>query len=329
MRAVCTRPDRTLEICELTTPTAPAPGHLLVDIDACAINHGDKAFLSMAPTSLGPRSNAIWGASAAGRVVAVGTGVPEAYAGRQVAVYRSLHPTAETVGLWCQRAQVHYLCCLILPDRVRARDYCGSLVNVVTAYAFLRQATDEGHRGIVVTAGGSATGHALAALARRRGLPVIHLVRSAPAREALRRREMEHVLDTSDPEFAEVFAALAQRLSATAVFDGLGGEIVGRLAPHLPENATFFFYGFLAGGAPISVPTRLFMAKNLVMKRFSNFRSATVEDSSALATALADLEGCIDDPLFRTRLGRDFRFDEIDAAMRFETAPGAKAVLVA
>jgi NADPH2:quinone reductase len=330
MKAVCVKPDRSLEICEVPTPTDPPAGHLLVDIDSCGINHGDKAFLALTPTmALAARGSAVWGASAVGRVIASGAAVPEAYAGKRVAIYRSLRPTAETIGLWCERAQVHHLTCLILPDEAPARDYCGSLVNVITAYAFLQQAREEGHRGIIVTAGGSATGQALIALARGGETPLLHLVRSASARDKLRGLGAEHVLVASDADFDSAFAALAERLGASAVFDGLGGDIVGRLAPHLPENSTFYFYGFLGGPTPIALPTSLFMMKNLTMKRFSNCESATVKDSRKLAAALADLGERIGDQLFRTRIGREFRFDEIDAAMKFETAPGAKAALVA
>lgn len=328
MKAVCVRPDRTLEVREIAAPTVPAPGHLLVDIEACAINHGDKTFLRLPPISPFPRkADDVWGASGVGRVVAIGEGVPEVYAGKNVAIYRSLRPTADTIGLWCERALIHHQCCLILPDDVRARDYCGSLVNVITAYAFLRQAAEDGHHGIVVTAGHSATGTALAALARDRDVPVIRLVRSASARDALRSQHIDHVLLTTEEDFESAFGALARRLRATAVFEGLGGDIVGRLAADLPENATFYFYGFLAGGTPISLPTSLFMTKNLSMKRFSNFQSTTVRDG--LNAALTHLRGCIDDPLFRTRIGQEFRFDEIDSAMSYEAEPGAKAVLVA
>jgi NADPH:quinone reductase len=330
VEAVCVKPDRSLEVRDVPTPTDPPAGHLLVEIDACAINHGDKAFLARAlATVLASGPCEVWGASAVGRVVATGADVPEAYAGKQVAIYRSLHPTPETIGLWCERAQVHHQSCLILPDQVRGRDYCGSLVNVITAYAFLRQAADEGHRGIVATAGNSATAHALAALARGRDTPVIHLVRSASARDELRWLDVEHVLVTTDEGFEREFGALAQRLDATAVFDGVGGDLANRLAPHLPQNSTFYFYGFLGGAAPISIPTLLFMTKNLTMKRFSNFESATVKDRQNLATALVDLQARIGDSLFRTNIGKEFRFDEIDAAMRFEVAAGAKAVLVA
>jgi NADPH:quinone reductase len=50
------------------------------------------------------------------------------------------------------------------------------------------------------------------------------------------------------------------------------------------------------------------------VKRFSNLESATVEDSQKLDAALVDSQTLIDDELFKTRIGREFRFDEIDVA---------------
>ncbi|WP_158813887.1 zinc-binding dehydrogenase [Methylocapsa sp. S129] len=330
MKAVCVKPNRELEVREIPTPTEPAAGHVLIDMDSSAINHGDKTFLAR-PTalSLATSLHDVWGASGAGRVAAIGAGVPENFAGKQVAVYRSLNRSSETIGLWCERAQVPYLSCLILPDSVRARDHSGSLVNVITAYAFLEQIREEGHKSVVVTASHSATGRALLALARRRETPVLFLVRSAAAQEELRRLGAEHVLVTSEESFEGRFATLAEKLGATAVFDGVGGELINRLAPHAPTNSTFYFYGFLGGAAPISVASVVFMMRNLTMKRFSNFESATVRNREKLGAALSDLRGLIDDPLFRTRIGKEFRLDEIDEAMRFEATPGAKAVLVA
>lgn len=93
-------------------------------------------------------------------------------------------------------------------------------------------------------------------------------------------------------------------------------------------NCTFYFYGFLAGGVPSSISTMLFIAKNLIMKRFSNFESATVKHSKRLEAALIELHDQIVDPSFQTRVGAKFAFDRTEAAMRFEAAPGAKAVLI-
>jgi NADPH:quinone reductase-like Zn-dependent oxidoreductase len=62
--------------------------------------------------------------------------------------------------------------------------YSGSLVNVITAHAFLETMAAEGHTGIIVTVGTSATGLAIAALARQKQISTIFLVRSQHARAA-------------------------------------------------------------------------------------------------------------------------------------------------
>jgi NADPH:quinone reductase-like Zn-dependent oxidoreductase len=330
MKAICVTPGRELEVRDITTPTAPAPGHVLIDMDASAINHGDKTFLRM-PTAVGNAlalgRHDVWGASGAGRVVAVGAGVPPEYTGKQVAVYRSLGRSPESIGLWCERAQVPYSACLILPNHVRARDYCGSLVNVMTAYAFLEEIAEAGHKGVIITAGNSATGYALAALARSRRLPAIFLVRTEGAREALCRLGAEHVIVTSEG-FADTLSVLSAELGTTAVFDGVGGDLLTRIAPGLPMNSTIYFYGFLGGAVPISIQSVLVIMKNLTLRRFSNFESRTVKDHDKLVTALKALEGVIDERMFTTRIGKEFRLDQVELAMAYESLDGAKAVLL-
>ena len=70
------------------------------------------------------------------------------------------------------------------------------------------------------------------------------------------------------------------------------------------------------------------MAKNLTMKPFSNFNSATVRDRAKLQHALTYLEKHIADPLFRTKVGRTFCLNQIQEAMAYEADPGAKAILL-
>lgn len=330
MKAISVTNARTLEVRDIPTPQQPAPGHVLIDMAASAINHGDKAFLKMpnaagTPLSLGRYD--VWGASGAGTVVAVGDGVPAAYAGRQVAVYRSLGRTPDSVGLWCERAHVPYTTCVILPDHVRAIDYSGALVNVMTAYAYLEEAIDAGHKGIIATAGNSATGKALARLARERHVPVIALVRTEAARDELRSQGVEHVIVTSG-DYTGALSKLAAELQATAVFDGVGGDLLTAIAPLLPMNSTISLYGFLGGFAPAAIPSVVFMMKNLTMKRFSNFESPTVKQQDKLVHALAELAKVIGDPMFRTATGASFQYDAVDAAMDYLSADGAKAILI-
>ncbi len=330
MKAVVVTQNRELEVRDVPRPEQAPSDHLLVEVEAAAINHGDKMFLKRpaATTGLNTSRYDIWGASAAGRVLAAGRDVSRHYIGRKVAIYRSLTRSAETVGLWSERSVVPVNSCVVLPEELSVADYSGSLVNVITAHAFLEEALEGGHTGVIVTAGRSATGLALAALARLRKVPVLFLVRSRQSAEALQAAGCEQVLVTTDAMFDETFERLAAELNTTAVFDGVGGALVTRVAPRLPRSSTVWFYGFLDGAAPVSVPSALFMARNLTMKPFSNFNSATVRDSEKLQTALQFLTQQMADPLFRTKVGKTFALDQIQEAMTYEVEPGAKAVLL-
>jgi len=331
MKAICVTANKGLAVRDIPTPEKPAPGHILVDMDASAINLGDKIFLTMpaaAGNVLAPCRDDVWGASGSGRVVAVAADVPAEYMGKQVAIYRSLNRGPESIGLWCERAQVSYMSCLILPDHVRTRDYCGSLVNVITAYAFLEEIVDAGHKGVIVTAGNSATGYALASLARRLKLPAIFLVRSEAAREALSRSGIEHIIVTKEG-FTDKLGVLSAELETTAVFDGVGGDLLTRIAPSLPMNSTISIYGLLGGSTPFSMQSALLMMRNLTMQRFSNFESKTVKDQKKRLSALKALEKIIDDPMFTTKIGQEFGYDQITQAMAYESTEGAKALLIA
>jgi NADPH2:quinone reductase len=330
MKAICVTPARGLELRTIPEPQAPPPGHVKVRVAAAAINGGDKSFLQRpagGALSLSPVAFDVWGASAAGEVVAVGPGVPDGYWGRKVAMYRSLGRGPETIGLWCETAQVPYTTCLRLPDHVDRADYSGSLVNLITAHAFLDEVAADGAVAVLATAGSSATGCALAVLARARGVPAVLLVRSAEAKAELEQHGIAdvHVVDGEDG--LEAAARAAEVLGVSAVFDGVGGAALTRLLPHLPINAAVHAYGFLGGAEPVSFPTGLLVQRNLSLRPFSNFGSATVRHHDRLTEALQALEQVCDHPLLRTRIGARFRLDQIEAAMAYNGRGGSKAIL--
>ena len=331
MKAICVNADRKLEVRDVPTPNNAPPGHLMAKIRGAAINHGDKSFLinpGAAASRALNRTYDIWGASAAGIVLAVGEDLPAELVGRGVAIYRSLSKTAQTLGLWSEQVVVERTSCVVLPGSASPRDYSGSLVNAVTAYAFLEQIAAEGHNGVIVTAGTSATGLAMATLTRRRSVPAIFVTRSEDAAAKLRSHGVEHALVMSDKSFESDLGKLAAELGTTAVFDGVGGELTSRIAPTAPHVLRDLLLWVPGGCRTRHHLLSLIMAKNLVLKRFSNFASETATDPQRLTAAITYLEGVMDDPLFQTRIGKEFAFDHIDAAMAYEATPGAKAVLV-
>lgn len=332
MKSLCVTESRSLELRDIPAPTAPPSGYINVRITAASINHGDITFLKQPAAALkalasGERIHEVWGASAAGTVLQVGANVPSSYSGRKVAIYRGLKPDDPALGLWCEIVQVPWETCCILPDGLDAKDYSGSLVNIGTAYAFLEQAIAEGHKGILVTAGNSATGRAMVVLARRRGIPILAIVRSDNAKEDMVKVGVEagHVLSSSHPDFLHDLEQTARQLSTTAVFDGVGGALISKMLPALAPQSTVFFYGFLSGAEMVQFHSAVFMPKNLSMKRFSNFHTVTVKDK--LGEMLRDLEECVENTLFRTSIGKEFKPEEIKDAMAYEGG-GKKAAVI-
>ncbi|MFT3768243.1 MAG: zinc-binding dehydrogenase [Minicystis sp.] len=317
MKALCVTPDRTLTVRDVPQPTDPPAEHVVIEMEACAINPGDKFFLNAPPLRSAPRAkHDVWGASGAGTVVAAGAGVPSEWVGRKVAVYRSLSPSEHTVGMWCTHPQMPMRCCALVPEGLDAHDYSGSLVNMMTAYAFTKQAMADGHRSVLVTAGTSATGIALLGIAQSFGLPVVMLARDEAGKKRLRELGAEDVLAQSDEGFDGEAQSAIERRDATAVFDGVGGALLTRIAPRLAQRSTVYSYGYLGGhDVPLQLPTTLLMTKALTLRSFSNFASPTVQDPKQLGAALRHIGELLALPHAKTPLGRTYPFEQIDEAM--------------
>ncbi|MGI4823024.1 MAG: zinc-binding dehydrogenase [Janthinobacterium lividum] len=329
MQAICATAAHRVTVQQVPKPTHAAPGYLLLKMRACAINPGDKAFIgrtTFAPGTIPVSHYDIYGASGAGQVLAVGPGVPPTYTGKRVAVYRSLQFSDQLVGLWSEYAHVPYLDCVLLPDDVPLVTYAGSLVNVITPYAFWQQIVREGHRGIICTAGTSATGIALLGVCLAYGIPLVSIVRTAAGKRTLEALGATCVVVQEAADFTAQLQEAAQRLATTAVFDGVGGEILTQILDVLPANSTIYCYGYLGDSTPLTIHTSALM-RGLTIKAFSNFKTVTVQDPHQLATALTAIEKIIHLPHFVTKIGREFKLEKITAALQFVAQDGGKAIL--
>ena len=186
MKAIILSEGNNIELKDVPEPKKAAAGHLIIKMLACGINSGDKLFISGAfPRGIPTSKYNIAGVSGAGRVIETGQDVPEYYNGKNVIIYRSLNHSDETIGTWSEYAHLHYLNCMVLPDSVNPEFYAGSLVNIITPYAFLKQAEEDGHKALICTAGNSATGIAMLGLCHRQNFPIISIVRTDKGKKEL------------------------------------------------------------------------------------------------------------------------------------------------
>lgn len=328
MKAICLTSPGGVILQDVQKPKKAEPEHLLIKMKACAINPGDKAFISrpLPPGSVTSLYN-VYGASGSGTVVAVGVGVPEAYKGKNVAMYRSLKFSENMVGTWCEYSHMHFLDCVILPDDANPEDYSGSLVNIITPYAFLKQISNEGHKGIISTAGTSATGIAMVGICLAYNFPLISIVRNEDGKKELEELGAKNVVVQDDSNFKIHLNEISQKLEVTAIFDGVGGEVLNKIIDVIPNNATIYSYGYLGNDTPLTVYTQTLTAKGITIKPFGNIRTQTVQDPQNLEKALKDIGGLIHMPHFKTKTGKKFRLKEISDALSFSSKNGAKAVL--
>lgn len=328
MQAVILR-DQELVVENVDRPATPPAGHLIIKMTASAINSGDKFFLHR-PSLPGATQSlyGIRGVSGAGRVVAVGDHVPGRYLNKQVTLYRQLRYSESAVGAWSAYVQVPYLDCAILPDTVDATDYAGSLVNIITPYAFLQQVIREGHKALIITAGNSATGRAMIGICNACNFPYITIVRSAGSEAALEPLGARNVLVQRHPDFARDLASLAQTLQATAIFEGVGGQMLNVLIPLLPYGAVVYSYGYIGDAEPLTVAMSTLAVKFITIRPFSNFMTETVKDPIQLENALEAIRKIIHQDHFKTRLGQRFTLQEINDAIAYKGEGGEKPVLV-
>ena len=328
MKAITITGKGEVALSEVKKPDHASVGHVIIKMKAMGINAGDKFLISgnYPPGFFTQSRDDIAGVSGVGEVIELGNGVPEKYIGKQVTVYRSLTQSSEVTGTWSEYAHLPYLQCAILPDEVDPLAYSGSLVNIITPYSAWKQAVQEGHKGIVITAGNSDTGKAMLGICIHANLPVISIVRNDQGKLDLEKIGAKHVLVQDSEHFQQQFASLANELHTTAIFDGVGGSLLSEIVNSAPPKSTVYAYGFLGGNTPLSFHTSILM-KGITIKGFSNFNTETVQNHEKLELALSEISEIIPMPHFQFKTGETFGFDQVNAALSYVSINGSKAVL--
>jgi NADPH:quinone reductase-like Zn-dependent oxidoreductase len=327
MKAIILSGPNNIVLENVPQPEKAPAGHIIIEMYAAAINSGDKLFIAGAfPRGIPLSRYSIAGVSGAGKVIEWGEGVPNYYKGRNVTIYRSLRQSEETIGTWSELACMHYLNCAVLPENANPEFYSGSLVNIITPYAFLKQVEQEGHTAIICTAGNSATGVVMLGLCLMYDFPIISIVRTEKGKKELEAIGATNIIVQNEREYKQRLQQTAAQLNATVVFDGVGGSTLSNIIDILPFNTTIYSYGFLDKQTPFSFHTTSLM-RGITIKGFSNFRTATVQDDSNLEKALRDISSIIHQPYFRTKISKHFSLEEANEAIGFSSPEGGKAVL--
>jgi NADPH2:quinone reductase len=251
-------PNGKLTWREIPVPR-PQAGQVLIRMAAAPIN----------PSDLGSRSGMSYsgkrqfpftpGLEGSGTVIEAGEGfMPRFLIGRRVACSALL--TGD--GTWAEYMVTSAQLCIPLNRNVSLEQGTMLLVNPFSALAILEIAQRGKHRAIVSTAAASTLGGMILRLAKRRNIPVIHVVRRQAQVDWVRRLGGEYVLNSTEVDFVERLQTMADQLQATLLLDAISGRMTQQLAEAAPFGSTILLYSRLSNQDCV-IDSRTALTKNL------------------------------------------------------------------
>lgn len=264
-------------VARMPVPT-PGAGQVLVRMAAAPINPSDLASLE---GGYAHRKDlpAVPGIEGSGTVVAAGSGfLPRLLLGRRVACASS----PDGGGTWAEYMLTSANLCVPLQRGVTLEQGSMLLVNPLTALALWDIARREGHRAVVQTAAASSVGRMILRVGLDLGIPQVCVVRRHEHVATLEALGAEHVLVSTDPDFAARLRDLSHELRATLLLDPVAGEGAGRLLEAAPPKSTLIVYSDLSREAIPVDPKQLFFEG----KRLRGFYLQDWTDSSGLVQTL-------------------------------------------
>jgi NADPH:quinone reductase len=179
------------------------------------------------------------GNEGAGTVIAAG---PEATAliGRRVALFGG--------SMWADYRVADAAAVVELPDDVSTAEGAALFINPLTALSMVETMRADGHAALIQTAAASNLGQMLVRICAADGIGLVNVVRRAEQAQALRDIGAVHVVDSSQPGFADRLTDAIRDTGATLAFDAIGGgalagDILAAIERAQPPLTSYTPYG--------------------------------------------------------------------------------------
>ena len=198
---------QNLKIVEKPIPK-PGPGQVLVKIEAAPCNPSDLLFLQ---GKYGVKKSfpAVPGWEGAGTVVESGKGLLGWWLkGKRVACGGQ----SDNDGTWAEYYVAEAKACIPLNNQVTSEQGSALIINPLTAIGMVEVATAEGHKAIIQSAACSQVGRMVQTLARKKQIPLIHIVRRDEQVKELESAGEKWILNSEDANFEEKLKETAKKL---------------------------------------------------------------------------------------------------------------------
>ena len=246
-------PAENLALAEVASPELK-PGHVIVDIQSCALNFPDVLMVEGKYQSLPPFPFTP-GGEFAGTVSQVAPDVSQWQVGDGVFAACGHGAMAEQISVAASALRAK-------PQGMSFAKASGISTTYGTSYYALKQRADlqPGETLLVLGAAGG-VGLAAVELGKAMGARVIAAASSPEKLEVARQAGADDLIDYSDGELREKVKALTEGRGADVIYDPVGGPLFDQCMRCINWNGRVLVVGFVGGDIP-KVPTNLVLLKN-------------------------------------------------------------------
>ncbi|MFF5882375.1 zinc-binding dehydrogenase [Streptomyces sp. NPDC012589] len=219
----------------------PGPGQVVVDMAAADVIFLDTLLRSGWGQDFFPRTPPyVPGGGGAGRVVAVGTGVDQAWVGRRVAV--------RTGTGYAEQVLAHEEEIMPIPDGLALREAAALVHDGVTALNLHRLGAPQEGEWVLVSAAAGGAGTLLVQLAVEAGARVVAAASSDSKLALARELGAEAVVDYTRADWTGQVREVTGG-GAALIYDGAGGALGTATVDALADGGRFVTYGTADGFA--------------------------------------------------------------------------------
>jgi NADPH:quinone reductase-like Zn-dependent oxidoreductase len=280
------KPWEVVETIALPDPGAPGAGEVVIDMEFSPINPSDLV-LMRGLYGVKPKLPAPVGSEGVARITKVGSGVTGLKEGDRVLFPRG-------ASTWVTRSKVKADGLFALPANADPQQLSMLMVNPPTAYLMLTEyvALKTGD-WVIQSAGNSAVGRAVIAIARKLGVHTVSVVRRPELVDELKKLGADVVL-VEGPDLAKRVAEATGKARIMLALDSVGGPGLMALNDCLANGGTLVAYGVMSGGpGPFFTAPNIF--RDLTLKGFwllnwfnRNSPERIVEVQKQMAAWIAD-----------------------------------------
>lgn len=290
------KPWEVVETVTLPDPGAPGSVEIIIDMEFSPINPSDLV-LMRGLYGVKPKLPAPVGTEGVARVVKIGADVAGLKEGDRVLFPRG-------TSTWLTRSKVKADHLFALPANADPQQLSMLMVNPPTAYLMLTEyvALKKGD-WVIQSAGNSAVGRAVIAIAKTMGVQTVSVVRRPELVGELKKLGADVVL-VEGPDLAKRVAEATGKAKIMLALDSVGGPGLMPLNDCLANGGTLVAYGVMSGGpGPFFTAPNIF--RDLTLKGFwllnwfnRNSPERQIEVQKRMANWIAD--GTINTPVEAT-----------------------------